>query len=70
LKPVRALPRPVSLVEIKADPALKNLPLIRQSRLSVMPVGDSEFRRLLALAEQPTEGATSPRAARPSRRPS
>lgn len=68
LKPVRALPRPVSLAEIKADPALKNLPLIRQSRLSVMPVGESEFRRLLALAEQPAPNVNSPRAPRATRR--
>ena len=70
LKPVRALPRPVSLAEIKADPALKNLPLIRQARLSVMPVGESEFRRLLALAEQPAPNVNSPRAPRAARRPS
>ncbi len=69
LQPVRALPRPVSLAEVKADPALKALPLIRQSRLSVMPVGEPEFRRLLALAEQPSPRATAPRTARASRRP-
>jgi predicted RNA-binding protein with PUA-like domain len=70
LKPVRALPRPVSLAEIKADPALKNLPLIRQSRLSVMPVGEPEFRHLLALAEQPAPNVNPPRAPRAARRPS
>jgi len=70
LKPVRALPRPVSLAEIKADPALKNLPLIRQSRLSVMPVGEPEFRRLLALAEQPAPNVNPARASRAARRPS
>ncbi len=55
LKPVRALARPVPLAEIKADPALKNLSLVRQSRLSVMPVGEAEFERLLALAERATK---------------
>lgn len=69
LQPVRALPRPVRLAEIKANPALKALPLIRQSRLSVMPVDEPEFRRLLALAEQPVPGANPPRTARASRRP-
>jgi predicted RNA-binding protein with PUA-like domain len=32
------MPRPVSLAEIKADPALAELALVRQSRLSVCPV--------------------------------
>ena len=50
LAPVRALPRPVSLATIKADPGLNQLALVRQSRLSVMPVGEGEFARLLALA--------------------
>jgi predicted RNA-binding protein with PUA-like domain len=60
LKPVRPLARPVSLAEIKADPALKHLPLIRQSRLSVMPVGEAEFQRLLALgAAKPVTAAAS-----------
>ncbi len=49
LEPVQALPRPVSLATIKADPAFANLALIRQSRLSVMPVGEAEFARLLEL---------------------
>lgn len=65
LVPVRALARPVPLAEIKADPALKNLPLVRQSRLSVMPVNKAEFERLLVVAER---AARSP-AAHPSRAP-
>jgi len=48
---VKTLTRPVSLTEIKADPALQDLPLIRQSRLSVMPIGAAEWRRLLKMAE-------------------
>jgi len=35
---VRPLPKPVTLAAIKAEPALAELPLIRQSRLSVMPI--------------------------------
>jgi predicted RNA-binding protein with PUA-like domain len=50
LKPVKALAAPVSLVTIKADARLKDLALIRQSRLSVMPVSTAEFARLLQLA--------------------
>jgi predicted RNA-binding protein with PUA-like domain len=40
---VRPLPRPVTLAEIKATPELADLPLIRQSRLSVMPIPDSAW---------------------------
>ena len=51
LKPVEALARPVGLAAIRGDPALKNLPLIRQSRLSVLPVGEAEFAHLLKLSD-------------------
>jgi predicted RNA-binding protein with PUA-like domain len=51
LVPVKSLRKPVPLAAIKGDPALSNLPLLRQSRLSVMPVAEAEFRRLLELAE-------------------
>ena len=43
------LPRPVTLAAIKADPALADLPLIRQSRLSVMPVGEAHWRHICRL---------------------
>lgn len=71
LKPVRALARPVPLAEIKADPALKNLPLVRQSRLSVLPVSDAEFKQLLAHAEPATKAVTTApsRSPKPKRRP-
>lgn len=49
LVPVRALKTPVTLAVIKADPVLKEMPLVRQSRLSVMPVTDGQFERLLEL---------------------
>ena len=48
---VKLLKRPVTLSTIKADPQLKNLLLVRHSRLSVMPVGEAEFQHLLTLAE-------------------
>lgn len=51
LKPTKPLERPVTLEEIKADKALENFPLIRQSRLSVMPVTAPEYRAILALAK-------------------
>lgn len=50
LKPEKPLKRPVKLDEIKADPQLATIPLIKQSRLSVMPVSEAEFIRILALA--------------------
>ena len=50
VEPVRALPNPVTLAEIKAEPALAKMELIRQSRLSVAPVRDAEWRKILAMA--------------------
>ena len=44
--PVKKLNRPVTLAEIKADPAFKTFPLVRISRLSVMPVTDAEWKRI------------------------
>ena len=44
------LARPVSLAEIKADPAFKELGLVRLSRLSVVPVEPDQWTRLLAMA--------------------
>jgi predicted RNA-binding protein with PUA-like domain len=43
LVPVRALPEPVMLAAIKAEPELADLALVRQSRLSVMPVPDAAW---------------------------
>lgn len=48
--PAFALKRPVTLEQIKADPALRNMALLRQSRLSVCPVSPAEFDRIVALA--------------------
>lgn len=41
--PVKKLPRPVTLAEIKASAAFRDFPLVRISRLSVMPVSDREW---------------------------
>ena len=58
--PLRRLPRPVTLAEMKQDPALAEMPLVRRgNRLSVMPVADAEAERILALAEQPGPEAAS-----------
>ncbi len=50
LKPVRALPRPVTLAEIRNDPRLASMPLVRISRLSVQPVKLDEWKRIEVLA--------------------
>lgn len=48
LKPVEALKNPVTLSDIKDDARLKNMALIRQSRLSVSPVTEDEFDVIVA----------------------
>ena len=50
VEPVRPLDRPVTLAEIKAEPRLAKMELIRQSRLSVAPVRDDEWQVVLQLA--------------------
>ena len=49
LKPLKPLTTPVTLVQIKADVALKGMELVRQSRLSVSPVTAAQAERLLKL---------------------
>jgi predicted RNA-binding protein with PUA-like domain len=44
--PDKKLARPVTLAEIKADKAFASFPLVRMSRLSVMPVTDAEWTRI------------------------
>ena len=51
LVPVKSLRKPVSLEAIKADKTLREIPLVRQSRLSVIPLTESQFKRLLILAD-------------------
>src|SRR5947207_15831617 len=45
LAPVKALKKPVSLETIKVDKALKEMPLLRNSRLSVMPLRETQAKR-------------------------
>jgi predicted RNA-binding protein with PUA-like domain len=51
LKPVRKLKRPVTLKEIKADPALADMDLLTKFRLSVSGVKPAEWQHILKLAE-------------------
>ncbi len=48
----KPLARPVTLAEIKADPVFADLALVRQGRLSVLPVPLPQWRHLLALASR------------------
>lgn len=52
LEPVMPLDRPVTLPQIKAEPLLANISLIKQSRLSVMPIRADEFELILQLGQQ------------------
>jgi predicted RNA-binding protein with PUA-like domain len=47
----KALTKPVTLAQIKADKILKEMVLAKQSRLSVSPVTEAQFKRLMQLAE-------------------
>jgi len=49
VKPVRKLAKPVTLEAIKAEPSLKALEMVRQSRLSVTPVREEEWAQLLTM---------------------
>jgi len=51
LAPVKRLPRPVTLAEIKADPAFEDFALVRIARLSVMPVTDAQWKQILAMSD-------------------
>ncbi len=51
LVPAKPLEKPISLAVMKADNALADLPLFRQSRLSVAPLTARQFDRLLLLTE-------------------
>ena len=57
IAPVKKLARPVTLREIKAEPFFKAFPLVRISRLSVMPVTDSEWARIEKMATAPAPAA-------------
>jgi predicted RNA-binding protein with PUA-like domain len=51
VRAVKSMTRPVSLAEIKAEPRLSELALVRQSRLSVVPVGVAEWKLLLEMGD-------------------
>jgi predicted RNA-binding protein with PUA-like domain len=51
VKAVKPVGRPVTLAEIKADGRFDDLALVKQSRLSVVPVSDEHWKALCELAE-------------------
>jgi predicted RNA-binding protein with PUA-like domain len=51
LVPVKTLGQPVTLAAVKSDPSLKDIALLRNSRLSVIPLTAAQFSRLLALSK-------------------
>jgi predicted RNA-binding protein with PUA-like domain len=52
IKPVRKFVKPVSLDQIKNEASLQNIALIKQSRLSVMPLTKPEFARIVELTSE------------------
>lgn len=51
LTPVKRLVSPVTLEQIKSDPKLADMPLLKQSRISVTPMNQTHFKRLMELAQ-------------------
>ena len=52
LSPIEPLKQPVTLRQIKGNSRLKGIPLVRQSRLSVVPLEESAFREILNMADK------------------
>ena len=51
VKPIKKLNHPVALYQIKEDKKLKNISLIKQSRLSVMPLSKTEWENILKISK-------------------
>ncbi len=56
LKAIKALANPVSLEIIKSDPKLENIALVKQTRLSVLPLSKPEFKHILKLSKTSLDG--------------
>jgi predicted RNA-binding protein with PUA-like domain len=54
--PVRTLKKPVTLSDVKAEPSLAQMALIRLGRLSVQPVTDEEWKKVLEMAGEKKQG--------------
>ncbi|MDD5200480.1 MAG: EVE domain-containing protein [Terrimicrobiaceae bacterium] len=64
LAPVKSLPDRVELAAVKARTSLQGIGLVRQSRLSVMPLKPGEFRELLAMGGAAEQEISAPESAR------
>jgi len=51
VKAIQTLPMPVTLAEIKAEPVLENLALVRQSRLSVVPIDAASWKHICIMGK-------------------
>jgi predicted RNA-binding protein with PUA-like domain len=51
IEPVKSLSEPVTLAAIKGDASLSDMALLKRSRLSVVPVSATQFKRILALGK-------------------
>jgi predicted RNA-binding protein with PUA-like domain len=49
VKAIKDVPKPVTLAQVKADPKLKTMVLVREARLSVQPVTDAEWKHICKL---------------------
>jgi predicted RNA-binding protein with PUA-like domain len=52
IRPVKALGNPVALADVKADPFFADFRLVREPRLSVMPVNQQQWERLITMAKE------------------
>lgn len=52
VKPIKKLTKPVSLAEMKGDPRLSDLGLLKQPRLSVISITENQFNIILELADE------------------
>ena len=55
IKPVKPFKMPVTLQDIKLNPRLESIALIKQSRLSVMPLSKNEFKIILNMGKTPCD---------------
>jgi len=51
IRPLKALNQPVSLEQIKTEPRLRNIPLLKNSRLSVQPLEKSAFELIIRMSK-------------------
>ena len=52
IEPVKALPKPVTLAQVKADKSLAKFDLVRNSRLSIMKVTDEQWNAMMAMTKK------------------